>query len=211
VLVLHLSGGCSTTRPLRPLKPGETSLGASLGGPLINTLGAVFPTPMLTLGAARGLSDKVALTGALNVTAALYGTVHLEPGVVFFPVRSEHGGVPTVAVSGSFHVLANGKDVLLGPHMAGLCSWRLAAPLLGYAGVDAALAFAPTTDRDARLVAGPLVGAELARGTARFGLEVKWLAPQYDVAPAAPAWISPGHHGYLSVVLGFGYRFGGRP
>jgi hypothetical protein len=217
-LLLQLAA-CATTRPVRPLAPKETSLGVSLGGPLINTLGAVFPTPMLTVAGARGVSEQLALTGALNLTAALFGTVHIEPGVVFFPVLSPHGGVPTVAVHGSWHLLTDfsggddgeGAGWLLGPHLATVASWRLGAPLLGYAGVEGTFAFSPGSSRAGRLLAGPLLGVELARGRARFGLECKWLAPHHDVEPAAPEWISPGRHGYLSVVLGFGYHFGGRP
>jgi hypothetical protein len=40
-------------------------------------------------------------------------------------------------------------------------------------------------------------------------LEAKWLAPNYDVTPTAPAWLSPGGHGYLSVLVGVSTYIGG--
>ena len=202
--------GCSTFRPVQPLDPGQTALGVSLGGPLLNTLGTVFPTPILNVVAARGLRSRAgnmpwAVTGALDITAALYGNLHLEPGMVAYPIVQTGGAVPSVAVAGSLHVLANRHDSLFVPHLAGIASWRWGAQLLVYTGGDAALAI----KTPAAPLIGPLAGAEWVHGRGRFGLEVKWLAPYHDVEPAAPTWIAPFHHGYFSVLLGAGYQFGG--
>jgi hypothetical protein len=200
--------GCSSFRPVRPLEPGTTALGVSLGGPLLNTLGTVFPTPILSVAGARGMQAAGALpwavTGALDVTAGLYGNLHVEPGVVFHPIVHEGGWAPTLAVAGSLHVLANRHDALVAPHAAAAVSWRLGTAFVVYTGADAAMAIA----RPVRLIAGPLAGGEWLRGRWHHGLEVKWLAPYHDVEPAAPTWIAPFHHGYFTVLLATGYQFG---
>jgi hypothetical protein len=201
---------CSTFGPVQPLAPGETALGVSLGGPLLQTLGTVFPTPVLTVTAARGLHSRPldvpwAVTGAADVTAALFGDLHLEPGLVAYPIVRKAGAIPTVAVAGSLHVLANRHDSLFAPHLAGIASWHLSQCLLVYTGADAAMAI----KSPAAPIVGPLGGVHWVTGRGRFGLEVKWLAPYHDVEPAAPTWIAPFHHGYFSVLLAAGYHFGG--
>ena len=200
---------CSTFRPVRPLDPGATALGVSLGGPLLQTLGTVFPTPILSVAGAHGMQAAGAMpwavTGALDVTAGLYGNLHVEPGVVFHPIVHEAGLAPTLAVAGSLHVLANRHDALIAPHVAAAVSWRPATAFVVYTGADAAMAIAAP----ARLIAGPLGGVEWVRTRWRYGLEVKWLAPYHDVEPAAPTWIAPFHHGYFTVLLGASYQLGG--
>jgi hypothetical protein len=206
-LVIFLTG-CSTLRPVQPLPRGETTVAASLGGPLINTLGTVFPTPVLTVGAARGLGEAFgqpwSASAGWNLTAALFGVLHVEPGLVTYPLISSDGWTPTLAVAGSLHVLANRHDWLVAPQVAAVASWW--RDRFGfYGGAEVAMALV----RPARPIAGPLAGAQVSRGRGFFGLEVKWLALHYDVEPAAPNWISPLHRGYFSVLLGGGYRFGG--
>jgi hypothetical protein len=214
VLPLILAG-CSTFRPVQPLAPGETALGVSLGGPLLNTLGTVFPTPILAVSGARGLQSRAlgipwTATGAIDLTAAMFGDLHVEPGLVGYPIvqdtRAPSGaGRPTIAVATSLHVLANRHDSLFAPHVATVASWQLGRTFLAYAGADAAVAIKTPVHP----IAGPLGGAEWVTGRSRFGLEVKWLAPYHDVEPLAPGWISPFHHGYFTVLLGYDHHFGG--
>jgi hypothetical protein len=193
---------CAHSRVVRPLAPGESSVGASLGGPMVGLFGAAFPAPILQVGGARGLRERLAVAGNLNLTAALYGTLHVEPGVVWHPLVREAGPVPSLALAGSLHVLTDFSDLLLAPHLAGLASWPLAARHTFYAGVDAAVAVGDAT----RVLAGPLVGGAWRWGALGLGLELKWLAPYYDVEPVAPAWISPGDRGFLSVLIGVSYH-----
>lgn len=201
------AAACGTARPVAPLGVGETALAVSLGGPLLRTFGVVIPTPILDVSVARGLSDRWAATAALDVTAAAYGNLHLQPGAVYFPVVGQDG--PTVGLAGSVHVITTRADVLVAPHLGATAAWRLADGLRGYLGADAAVAMA-TGGGKTRIIAGPLLGAELARGRARFGVELKWLAPNYDTTPTAPGWVSPGGRGYLSVLLAAGYHWGTR-
>ena len=196
--------GCAQSRVVRPLAVGEMVVGGSLGGPVVALFGAAFPAPILQLSGAYGVRERLAVAANVDVTAALYGTLHLEPGLVWHPVVRERGALPSVALAGSLHVLTDFGDTLVAPQLAGVASWPLGDGHAVYAGLDTAFARRTTT----RVVVGPLVGAQLRRGRSDLTIEVKWLAPNYDVEPLAPRWISPGHRGFLSVLLGVGYHRG---
>ena len=198
------AGACSTVRPVEPLAPGQFALAGSVGGPLINTLGTVFPTPMLTAGGSYGLGERWVATGSVGLTEALFGVVHVEPGATFFPWLSQEGEM-IFGATASLHVLVNGSDALVAPQLSGTASWRLSPAWLVYGGGDLALVLrAP-----ARPIWGPLGGVQWRTGRTSLSLETKWLAPHHDVEPAAPGWISPAHQGYLTVLLGARFAFGG--
>jgi hypothetical protein len=178
---------------------------ASLGGPLVQVSGLDIPTPIISLGGGYGLRDDLDATLEADVTAATFGVLHLEPGLAAHPLRSACGPVPTVTVAGAVHVLTNFSDTRVAPQVTGAAAWRVGRGHMVYLGVDAALAFGSPT----RVVVGPLAGGELRVGAAwGLALEAKWLAPNYDVGPTAPTWLSPGNRGYLSVLLGATRYFG---
>ena len=165
---------------------------------MVRLFGAAFPTPILQASAAYGVRERMAVTGNLDLTAALYGTLHLEPGLVWHPVVRQAGFWPTLGVAGSVHVLTDFAALRVAPQLAGLFSWPLGGVHSIYVGADAAVVPSAHT----RVVAGPLAGAELRVGRLGLGLELAWLAPYYDVDPLAPSWLSPAHHGFFSVLLG---------
>jgi len=200
-------GACATTREVRALGRGNTAYGASLGGPLVEALGVDLATPILTVGGGYGLRDDLDLFGNLDLTAALYGDLHLEPGLAYHPVIREAGFVPTLTVAGSAHLITNFVDARVYPQLTLAGAWRIRRRHLLYVGADSAMGFGATT----RVVVGPLVGGELRLGRVGLTLEAKWLAPYYDVAPTAPSWISPANHGYLNLLVGVTYYAGSTP
>jgi hypothetical protein len=197
-----LAGACAQSRVIQPLPPGQSSLGASLGGPMVQVGGNPLPVPILEAGGAHGLRERLAATGNIDLTALLYGTLHIEPGVVWHPIVHDRGPLPSLALSGSLHVLSDFDDLLVAPHLAAIASWPVARRHLVYGGIDTAVALQTYS----RVVIGPLIGGEYRHGRLGFGLELKWLAPYYDVEPTAPRWISPGEQGFLSVIIGFQYH-----
>jgi hypothetical protein len=180
---------------------------ASLGGPLVEVSEKPIAAPILVLGGGYGVSDRTDVFGRADVTAAVYGDLHLEAGAAFHPVVRESGGVPTVTLAGSVHVLTDLDELRVGPTATAVAAWRVGAAHrhLVYAGVEGGTLLGGRT----RLLAGPLAGAELRAGR-RVGLavEVKWLSPWYDVGPLAPTWVSPGDRGYLFVLLGCNVYWG---
>jgi hypothetical protein len=206
-----LLAGCASSHHVRPLGRGNVAGHASLGGPLVGLGGdshgpaLVIPTPILTLGGSYGVRSDASVTASLDATALLFGVAHLEAGAVYHPIIRESGAVPTLTTVGGVHLLTNVADTRVAPFVTGAAAWRVRQRHLVYTGVDLALAIGTPT----RVVWGPLVGGQARLGQ-RVGLslELKWLVPQYDVGPLAPAWISPGSHGYLSVLVGLNLYFG---
>jgi hypothetical protein len=205
--VALLATACSTSHVARPLGRGNAVGQASLGGPLVEVSETPIAAPILSLGGGYGLSDQWDGYARADVTAAAYGTLHLEPGVAFHPLVREAGGVPTVTVAASAHVLTDLRELRLGPQLTALAAWRVGATRrhLVYVGVDAGT----LVPGRVRVLAGPLAGAELRVGRrSGLALEVKWLSPWYDVGPLSATWISPGNRGYLAILLGYNLYWG---
>jgi hypothetical protein len=194
---------------VRPLGKGGAVASASIGGPLVQLGGAVFPTPIVELGGGYGVRDDVDIFVRANITAAAFGDLHLEPGVAYHPIIRDHGGVPTVTVAGSLHFLTDFRTSARAlPQLSAATAWALGKKRhLLYAGLDLAISF---EGRGWVPIFGPFVGGELRVGR-RVGLslEAKYLAPNYNTGILAPAWIAPGGFGYLSILLGVNVYFGG--
>jgi hypothetical protein len=205
-VVLAVAGaGCAVTHAVRPLGRGNAAVHGSLGGPLVEISGADVAMPIASVGGGYGLRDDVTATLEADLTAAAFGVAHLAPGVAYHALVRDAGAVPTVTVAAGIHLLTNITDTRVAPQASVAMAWRVRRRHLLYVGADAALAFGDPT----RLVVGPLLGGELRVGQAwGVALEGKWLAPNYDVAPLAPNWLSPGSHGYLFVLLGATRYFG---
>jgi hypothetical protein len=201
------SAACATSHIARPLGRGNAVGQASLGGPLVEVGTTPIASPILIVGGGYGLTSRWDVYGRADVTAAAYGDLHVEPGVALHPIIREAGGVPTVTVAASAHVLTDFHDLRVGPQLTALAAWRLGAlhRHLVYVGADVGTLVPGRT----RVLAGPLVGGELRVGRS-VGLvaELKWLSPWYDVGPLAATWISPGDHGYLAVLLGCNVYWG---
>jgi hypothetical protein len=207
VLFAALAASCATSHFARPLGRGNAVGQASLGGPMVEVSGTPVAAPILAVGGGYGVAERWDVYARADVTAAVYGNLHVEPGAAFHPIVREAGAVPTVTLAGSVHVLTDFDDVRVGPQVSGLAAWRVGASRrhLVYVGADAGTLISSHT----RVLAGPLAGGELRVGRrAGLVLEGKWLAPWYDVRPLAPTWISPGDHGYLSILLGCNVYWG---
>jgi hypothetical protein len=202
-------GACASSHFVRPLGKGGAVVNASLGGPLVTLGGATFPTPIVDVGGGYGVRDDVDLFLRWNITAAAFGDLHLEPGVAWHPIIRDHGGVPTLTIAGSMHFLTDFRTTARAlPELTIATAWALGKKRhLVYGGTDLAVSF---EGRGWVPIFGPFVGGELRVGK-RVGLtlEAKYLAPNYDTAILAPAWVAPGGWGYLSILVGVNVYFGG--
>jgi hypothetical protein len=209
IATLLVWSACASSHFVRPLGKGNAVASASLGGPLVQLGGAVFPTPIFELGGGYGVRDDVDIFLRANITAAAFGDLHLEPGVAWHPIIRDHGGVPTLTVAGSLHFLTDFTTAVRAlPQVSAATAWALGRKRhLLYAGADLAISF---EGRGWVPIVGPFVGGELRVGR-RVGLslEAKYLAPNYNTAILAPAWIAPGGYGYVSILLGVNVYFGG--
>lgn len=204
-LALGASTGCTHTHQVRPLGQGNASVHASVGGPLVRLFDTVLPVPILSVGGAYGVTDRVEVLGHVDVMGAAFGSFHYDMGAVWHPLIRDHGFTPTLTLGAGAHVLATREAVLVAPTANVAAAWRLARRHMIYVGIDTAL---PMRDQTT-FIAGPLLGAEVRIGK-RFGLalESKYLAPWYDTKPNPPKWVSPGGFGVVSVLLGANVYFG---
>lgn len=202
--------GCGATTAVRPLGAGNAEVHASLGGPLVRVDGTPIATPVLMAGGGFGATDRVDVSGDVDVTAAVFGVAHVSSGLAYHPVLwSENRARPAVTVAETVHVLTTFSNTRVAPQTTAVAAWKLGAGHLLYVGADCGVVFGSPLD-ETRVLAGPLLGGEW-KATPHLGiaLEAKWLAPYYDVAPTAPDWLSPDSRGYLSILLGFrGYLDG---
>ena len=209
IATLVAFSACAASHFVRPLGKGNAVASASLGGPLVQLGGAVFPTPIVELGGGYGVRDDVDLFLRANITAAALGDLHLEPGVAYHPLIRDRGPIPTVTIAGSLHFLTDLRTSARAlPQLSAAAAWALGRKRhLLYAGLDLAVSF---EGRGWVPIFGPFVGGELRVGR-RVGLtlEAKYLAPNYDTGILAPAWIAPGGYGYVSILLGVNVYFGG--
>ena len=199
---------CASTHVVRPLGKGHGAVHASLGGPLVKLGGAVFPAPIFTVGGGYGVRDDVDLWLDANLTAAVFGDLHVTPRVAWHPLIRDHGWVPTLTVAGALELLTDFHVARALPEVTAAAAWALGRKRhLVYTGFDLAVSF---EGKGWVPLFAPFVGGELRLGR-RTGLtlEVKWIAPDFDTRPPAPAWVAPGSQGYLSVLLGLNVYFGG--
>ena len=202
VLVMGAMLGCSTTRTVRPLGSGNAAFGVSAGGPLVHAVGADLATPIVSVSEAYGVSDDLDAFANVDLTAAAYGDLHLQPGAAYHFLVRDAGPVPTLTAAASAHVLTDFDRVRVYPQLTLTAAWLIRHRHVLYLGADGAVGLVSRT----RFLIGPLLGFELRAGRVGVGLEGKWIAPYYDVEPTAPSWISPSSHGYLSLLVGLTYH-----
>ena len=202
--------GCGTTTAVRPLGEGNADIHGSVGGPLVKLDGKPAAVPIMMVGGGFGATDRMDVSGDVDVTAAVLGVAHFSTGLAYHPLLwSANRAVPSVTVAESVHVLTNLTNTRVAPQTTAVAAWKLGGDHLVYVGADCGVVSGRSLDAT-KVLAGPLVGGEL-KATRHLGiaLEAKWLAPYYDTGPLAPNWISPDSRGYLSVLLGFrGYLDG---
>jgi hypothetical protein len=208
VVLAVLATGCTQSHIVRPLGKGNGVVNASLGGPFVHVFGLDIPAPIFTAGGGYGVRDDLDVYANLDVTALAFGLLHVEPGVVLHPVIRESGAIPTVSVGASLHLITDFRDARAVPNLMGALAWRYQRHML-YVGGDLGFGFGVGEQRAFRFLGGPFVGGEVRAGK-RVGLalELKWLAPQSNVAFAAPEWVSPGSQGYFSLLIGINVYIG---
>src|SRR5260370_16127084 len=131
---LLLAAGCAATHAVRPLGRGHAALTASLGGPLVTVGSATIPTPILSLGGAYGVRDDAEVAFHADATAALFGVLHVDPGVAYHPLVRDSGLVPTLTVAAAVHLLTNFSDTRVAPQVTLAGAWRGGGRPLGYLG-----------------------------------------------------------------------------
>lgn len=73
---------CSPARLVKPLDKGQWSVGANLGGPLINFAGLDLPVPFTSVYAAYGLTQRSTIYTGMHITTAAFGNLQTDIGIL---------------------------------------------------------------------------------------------------------------------------------
>jgi hypothetical protein len=172
-LALFISG-CGVTEPVRVLEPGEIRVVASIGGPVVPSAMPTGVVPYATVGAMKGLTDRVTVTGNVHALLAGLRTFGVDGGAAYRLV-GEDGMVPEVTAKAQALVMTTftAGSLRVFPLCSVNGSYRLGDAVLGYVGAESLFQF---TGENHYFV-GPLVGAEVAISRrVRIQAEAKWMA-----------------------------------
>jgi hypothetical protein len=101
---LFLVASCAPARFVEPLDKGEWSVGANLGGPVLDFGGAPIPVPLSAVEVGYGLDSSLTVHGALHATSMLFGNGQLDLGVTYKFVN-QNKWIPNVSVSPGVNVI----------------------------------------------------------------------------------------------------------
>lgn len=95
---------CAPARFVEPLDKGEWSVGAELGGPVLNFDGAPIPTPLSAIEVGYGIDSSITVHGGLHLTSMFYGNAQLDLGATF-KVHEQEGWKPNISVAAGFNAI----------------------------------------------------------------------------------------------------------
>lgn len=101
--------GCAPARFVEPLDKGQLSVGANLGGPLIEYAPAVIPLPFVAAEVGYGIDTNLTVHGGLNITSMMFGNFHLDAGITY-KFLDQKKYIPNVSVSPSFQFVYDVYD-----------------------------------------------------------------------------------------------------
>ena len=95
---------CAPSRFVNTLPKGETQVGGSLGGAMVNLFGLTIPTPYSSVVFGHGVRDDLTIYGGLHTTALLFNTFQTDLGVTKRLYHADSSKTWTPDVSGSFTI-----------------------------------------------------------------------------------------------------------
>ena len=201
-----MSFRCSVTQPVRVIEKGSTQLSASLGGPLIHTVGFPMPVPYLTAGVMHGFTDDVTLFGRTHVTMLLFGDLGLDAGAASALFR-QHDYFPEVTLAGEMYLfsdLRHGRATRAYPFISLNASHDIGKSIIVFAGGDDLYQFRP-----AHHFLTPFAGIEFpVSGPCTLQVEWKWMAANVNTAHGVfEGYSSLGDNGAFGTFLGMAYRW----
>jgi hypothetical protein len=131
--------GCSAGAPVRVLEKGQTTITASLGGPIVPQSSPVGFIPYATAGAAHGLDSALTFHGNVHLLMAAFTVVGLDAGASY-RVMEGQGAVPEITAAGRLLFFTDfyaWSSTRLYPDVAVNASWEVAPRTLVYAGTHA--------------------------------------------------------------------------
>ncbi len=100
--------GCTLTRVVVPLEVGTTRVSIEGGGPLFHYGGVVIPVPLSAVSVQHGLGEGLTVQGGVHTTAALFGLIGLDGGLVWSFREFPYWVRPVVSVQGVLYTSVYG-------------------------------------------------------------------------------------------------------
>jgi len=206
-VVLTAAVRCGAVAAVAPLHRGESSLSASLGGPVADVGGATIPMPYAVARYRHGLSDQASTYAGVHLLAAGFGVAGVDFGFSYHFLRQQ-GWVPTVgAAAGITALIQPGGGEALFPQLDLVASYRLGNRFTTYFGSQSMYQF----QYKPNVVLAPLVGTECRiSDPVSLNLEAKWYAPTEPTKPRNVDYSLPiSNRGAVGFVLGANWLLGG--
>jgi hypothetical protein len=207
-IILLTATGCGTVTAVTPLDRGESSLSASVGGPVANVAGMNIPMPYTVARYRYGLTDQAGIYAGVHLLAAGFGLAGFDFGFSYHFLKQQ-SWIPTVgAIAGVTALIKPGGGEALFPNLDIVASYRLGSRFTTYFGSQSMYQFQSKPN----VVLAPFVGTEWhISDPFSLNLEAKWYAPTEKTHPRNVNYSLPiGNHGAVGFVLGANYGFGGK-
>lgn len=175
---------CSSVRRVTPLPPGTSALTVSLGGPVTQIKqNLTIPLPLLGVGYSYAINDKLGIEAGVNATSAVFGTLHLDAGVNWFPIKNK-GAVPGVTVTPELIVLSRFTfdETRVYPTLTPSVYWNIGKHLL-YLGAenwfDLKKIRSDGNEQKRHWLSSPYIGYGLLRKKWQFQVEGRIYTPNF--------------------------------
>jgi hypothetical protein len=205
-VVLLAAVRCGTVTAVTPLDRGESSLSASVGGPVASVAGMNVPLPYAVARYRYGLTDQAGIYAGLHLLAAGFGIAGFDFGFSYHFLKQQ-GWIPTVgAIAGMTALIKPGGEQALFPQLDLVGSYRLGDRFTTYFGSQSMYQLSAKP----YVVLAPLVGAGWrVSDPVSLNLEAKWYAPTEPTEPRNVHYsLAIGNHGAVGFVLGANWLFG---
>ncbi len=206
-IVLLAAVRCGTVTAVTALNRGESSLSASVGGPVANVSGMNIPLPYAVARYRYGLGDQVGIYTGLHLLAAGLGLAGVDFGFSYHFLRQQ-GWIPTVgAIAGITALVKPGGAQVLFPQFDLVGSYRLGNRFTTYFGSQSMYQFSSRPN----VVLAPFLGTQWrVSDPFSLNLEAKWYAPTEPTEPRNVHYSLPiGNRGAVGFVVGANWLFGG--
>ncbi|MCH2044624.1 MAG: hypothetical protein MK212_10950 [Saprospiraceae bacterium] len=207
---------CSTTRIVKPLAKKELAIGLDFGGPLFGFAGTTIPVPLSSLSAAYGVDSMLTTFGALHLTDAAFGLIHLEGGVVRDLYKAKPN-IPKVSAGGTAHFMLDTwqGNFRFYPQIDLNCYWTYGKKRMNYVYFTLTnwFDFFPLAhNQPNRKFYTPnlALGHTFANKHMRYTLEMKYLTPGSPNSDLIPSYRGIGGRGAVGIYMGVSYRFSKR-
>ena len=198
---------CGTVTAVTPLDRGESSLSASVGGPVANVAGLNIPLPYAVARYRYGLSGQAGIYAGLHLLAAGMGVAGVDFGFSYHFLK-QRGWIPNVgAAAGLTALIKPGGGEAFFPQFDLVGSYLLGDRFTSYFGSQSTYQFSAKP----YVVLAPLIGTRWrVSDPFSLDLEAKWYAPTEPTEPRNVHYTLPiSNRGAVGFVVGANWLLGG--